>query len=289
MNLRNKSKNLKEKILKHDEEKKSKKGKGDKRYLNYFDLDFDEKMTIRLLPDGGDSGEYWMEYNIHGGGLNLRGLDNIMCSYTSSGEDCPVCTHSYSIFSGGDKTEAGRWRSNNKFLAQCIVIDSPFEVNDTEESNPVKLVNLPYKVYEILREAIIEDQVGEIMDCDFVIKRTKNSGGQAAYDKSFFVKKEEPLDDDIIDAFDSGELVLFDLAKEIPKATTTEDMDEWLDKAIEMDNKAARRSTKQKGSSAGSDESEEAGNDEGEDDDAPKKTSASALLDRLKNKDKNKE
>jgi len=288
MNLRNKSKNLKEKILKDEEEKKSKKsGKGDKRFLNYFDLDFGEKVTIRLLPDGGDSGDYWAEYEVHGGGLKLRGANNINCSYASSGEDCPVCQHSYSYFTDGNKDEAARWRSNNKFLAQCIVIDSPFEVNESEDGNPIKLINLPFKVYEILKEAVIEDQVGDIMDTDFIIKKTKNSGGQAAYDKSFFAKKEEPLGDEIFEAFESGELKLYNLFDETPTATTTADMDEWLDKTIALDNKASRRSTSSRSSN---DDDSDSGEDDNKDDDStPKKSSASSLLDRLKNKDKNKE
>ena len=283
MNLRDKSKNLKAKILKNEEEKKSKKGGGDKRFLNYFDLEDGEKVTIRLLPDGGDSGEYWAEYHIHGGGLNLRGVNNINCSYTSSAEDCPVCQHSYSYFSEGNKEEAGRWRSNNKFLAQCIVIDSPFEVNESEDGNPIKLINLPFKVYEILKEAVIEDQVGDIMDTDFIIKKTKNSGGRPAYDKSFFAKKEEPLGDEVFEAFESGELKLFNLFDEIPAATTTEEMDEWLDKTIALDKKASRRST-----SSGKDDDDNS-SDDSDEDATPKKSSASSLLNRLKNKDKDKD
>lgn len=285
MNLRDKSKNLKAKILKNEEEKKSKKGGGDKRFLNYFDLEEGEKVTIRLLPDGGDSGEYWAEYHIHGGGLKLRGAKTINCAYTSSGEDCPVCQHSYSYFTDGNKDEAGRWRSNNKFLAQCIVIDSPFEVNEAEDGNPIKLINLPFKVYEILKEAVIEDQVGDIMDTDFIIKKTKNAGGQPAYDKSFFAKNEEPLGDEVCEAFESGELKLYNLFDEIPDATTTADMDEWLDKTIELDNKASRRSTSSRSSKDDDDD-----NSSSDEDETPnKKSSASSLLNRLKNKDKNKE
>jgi len=283
---------LREKLLKDDEEKKSKKGGGDKRFLNYFDLKENGKMTIRLLPDAGDTGEYWSEYEIHGGGLKLRGLDNINCSYSSSGEDCPVCQHSWGYHNDGNKEEAKRWRSNSKHLAQCIVMDSPIEVNETDDGNPIKLINLPYAVYEILKEAVIEQQVDEIMDTDFIIKRTIGSNGYPAYDKSYFARKEEPLSDEIFEAFDSGELVLFDLFAESPDVTTTEDMDKWLDKAIEVDTKASRRSTSRSDDSSSGDADDSSdGDSSNEADGSPekKKSSASSLLNRLKNKDKNKE
>lgn len=286
MGLRDRSKNLKEVLIKQEEARQSKKGnKGDKRYLNYFDLKEGEKMTIRLLPDGGESGEYWIEHHIHQS--KVRGVKSIACAYTSSGEDCPVCTYSYDFFLDGKKDMASDWRKNNKFLTQCLVIDAPFEVNETDDGNPVKLFNMPFKIYEILKEAIMEEQVGDLMDCDFIIKQTKNSGGRAAYDKSFFAKIEEPLADGIMDAFDSGELELFDLSKEIPDATTTDEMGEWLDDALAKQKKAARTSSESGSSDSGSDDDDD---DDGDNEVTPsKKSSASALLAKLKNKDNKKE
>ena len=294
MNLRDRanSKNLRDKIMKNEEEKKSKKGGGDPRFLNYFDLPENGKMTIRLLPDAGDTGEYWAEYKVHGGGLKLRGVDNINCAYSSSGDDCPVCSHAWDFHNEGDKDEASRWRSNDKHLAQCIVMDSAVEVNETDDGNPIKLIHLPYKVYEILKEAVIEEQVGEIMDTDFIIKRTVGKNGRASYDKSYFAKSEDPLNDEILDAFESGDLVLFDLFAEAPDATTTEDMDKWLTHALNVDEKAARRSTrsssKDDDKDGGDGDKDDSGSDDDKEESTPKKTSASALLNRLKNKDKNK-
>ena len=165
-----------------------------------------------------------------------------------------------------------------------IYSDKPF--NNSERFTPPAITVVDAPKIPPKKEAVIEDQVGEIFDTDFVIKKTKNSGGQPAYDKSYFVKNEEPLDDAIIDAFDSGELQLYDLSEVIPKATTTEEMDEWLDKAIEKDNKVARRTTKTSNDSSDKDDDKD---DDSSDDDKPKKTSAGSLIDRLKAKNKNKE
>ena len=285
MNLRNKSKNLKETLIKNDEEKKKGKGGGgDKRFLNYFKLEDGEKMTIRLLPDGGDSGEYWSEYEQHA--IKTKGVDPVRCSYESNGESCDVCNYSYQFHLDGDKKNNTKWMGKSKFLAQCLVIDAPFEVNghDDENENLVKLFSMPYGVYEIIKEAVIEDQIGDIMDTDFIIKNVKGKNGYSNYDRSYFAKKEEPLDAGVVAAFDSGDLVLFDFAEIVPEATTSDEMTEWLDHAIKVDSKASRSTT-----STSSDDKESVDESDEEDDDAPKKTSAKGLLDRLKKKDNNKE
>lgn len=285
MNLRNKSKNLKETLLRGDEEKKSKKGGGgDKRFLNYFNLEDGEKMTIRLLPDGGDSGEYWSEYAMHS--IKTKGVDSIRCSYEANGDSCDVCNHSYQFHLDGDKGNNTRWMAKSKFLAQCIVIDAPFDINghDDDDENIVKLFSMPYGIYQIIKEAVIEDQIGEIMDTDFIIKNVKGKNGYNNYDRSYFAKKEDPLSDEIIDAFDNGDLELFDLVAETPNATTSDDMTEWLDNAIAVESKTSRPSTT---GASDDDESVNDSDDKGEET-STKKSSASSLLERLKKKDKNK-
>jgi len=289
MNLRNKSKNLKETLIKQAEEQKTKKAnKGDKRFLNYFDLKENEKMKIRLLPDGGDSGAYWKEYNIHS--IKAKGVDSIRCSYESNGDPCDICDYSYNFHLEGDKDNNGKWRAHSKFLAQCIVLEAPFEVNghDDEDENPVKLFSMPYGVYEYITEQVIEDQVGELMDTDFYIKKVKGSNGYNNYDKSYFAKNEDPLEDTIIDEFESGELKLYDFAEIVPEETTSEQMSEWLDHAIEVDKKASRTRTTTS-SRQSDDEASVNDSDKSGETSSPKKSSARGLLDSLKKKEKNKE
>lgn len=288
--------NLREKFMKRDEEEKSKKsGKGDKRFLNYYDLDFGEKMTIRLLPDGGDSGEYYLEYATHGPNLKTRGVTGIACSYTSSGEDCSVCAKSFDHHSDGDKDEAFKWRRKETFIGQCLVIDSPIEINETEDVNPVKLVYLPWGMVDVIKEAITEGQVENPMDVDFIIKKTKNKGNRAEYGKSYFANSVEPLDDDILDAFDNGEMNLYDLSEELPAATTSEEMEEWLEKTIKIVDKNSKRGNRSGSDNDSDDDSDnDSDNDSADDPDddsdndstTVKKTSASDLMNRLKNKKK---
>jgi len=87
------------------EEKKNKKG-GDPRFLNYFDMETSQQMVIRLLPDGGDSGELWLEYSTHGPNLKNGLVDNIACANMND-ERCPACTYSYGLWSAVSPLSAG--------------------------------------------------------------------------------------------------------------------------------------------------------------------------------------
>ena len=287
MSIRDKASSaiMKERFTKKSEAKKSGKG-GDKRFLNYFDLKEGEKMTIRLLPDGGNSGEYWLEYATHGGNLKLRGLDSISCAYTSSGENCPACAHSFDYHNDGDKEQAQRWRSKETHIGQCMVVDAPMEINETEDGNPIKLVYLPFSIVEEIQEAIMEGKIGEIMDHEFTIKKTIGKNGFAQYNKSYFNTTEDPLADDILKMFDDGKLNLFDLSEELPAPTSTEEVDEWLEKAIELDDKMSRRKSGRKSTKAEDHDGDRDGGGKEEEAPASKKVQGSSLMDRLKKKEK---
>ena len=278
--------NLREKFLKEQEEKKNKKGgNSDKRFLNYFDLEVGQKMTIRLLPDGGDSGEYWLDYSTHGGKLKVRGVESIACAYTSSGEDCPACAKFFNLWENNDKDEAKRWSKKETSIAQCIVVDSPIEVNETEDGNPVKLIYLPFSVRDMIKEQIIEGQVEDPSDFDLILKKTENSGGYSQYDKSYFDMKTNPLSDEIITAFEEGTLKLFNLSEELPAPTTTEEVEEWMDKTLEIVEKHDRRkdaSLSQSSSQSSSSHQSDVNTGVDKDTSTATKTTASDLLNRLK-------
>lgn len=307
MSIRNMAKKSKD-IRKKAEEKAANKGKKGKdlRFLNYYDMQEGDKLTVRFLPDP-ESGEYWLEYATHGPNLKLRGLDAVSCSYTSSGEDCPACSYSFEFHNDGDKTQAQRWRRKETYIGQVLVTDQNpcIEINEPEDGNQVKLIYIPWGVIDNIQEAIMEGRIGEIIDHDFVIKKTTNKGGQANYDKSYFKETEDILDDEILELFeddDSG-VYLFDLGKELPAPSTTDEVDEWLEKAIELDEKTSRRRKSSGGGKAGgrraskddddddkpSRSSKAEADDDGGDNKETRKVGKSALMDRLKKKQESKE
>lgn len=266
------------KRMMEQEEKKSGGGNknNDTRFLNYYDLDFNQTITVRLLPASED-GDMFLKYSSHGSGLKgIRGVKNARCSYESTGESCPVCARSYDAYQAGDKAESTKWRGKDTFVAQCIVVDQDIDVPDNEDGNLVKMLYLPFNMKEVIKEAIINGLVDDPTQRDFVIKKTKNQGGHPDYGKSFFRNTDSPLPEGFEEALDSGNVWLYDLNKVvIPAPTTTQDMKEWMEHADEVINgTSGSRNTSTGGSSEGSSE-------EGE---GAQKASSSDIRERLKNR-----
>lgn len=229
---------LLEKWKKEEEQKGS--GKGDSRYLNYYSLGFDQQMTIRFLPDDNDEGiELWQEYGLHGPNLKNKAIKAINCCYMSSGETCPVCSHSYDSNQEGNKTEGQRWRRKEYYVAQCVVIESPVEINASDDGNLVKLISLPFNVKDMLKEGINNGTIPDPTAHNFVIKKTKNAGGQAEYKKSFYNFNDDSFPEEIIEHIESGKSYLYDLSTVTPDPTTTVEVTEWFEKAMAMDNTTA--------------------------------------------------
>ena len=226
---------LREKLIKQEQRKEH--GGSDPRFLNYFNLDFGQQMTIRVLPDGGTSDELWLEYSQHGPNLDSQDVENISCAKTSSGERCPACSYSYSFHKEGMKDDAKKWRAKDVNIAQCIVVESPIEISQSPDGNSVKLIYLPYGMKEAMKEAIINQTITDPTACDFVIKKTKNQGGFASYDKSYFKTKESDLPESFLATIEAGTSYLYDLKAQLPEPATAEQVGVWLEKAIELEAK----------------------------------------------------
>lgn len=222
-----------------DQEKKANKSKGgkkDSRILNYFDLDFGQEMTIRFLP-ATDDGDPYLDYTIHSPGAKEAG--RIACSYVSSGEKCPACKRSWEAHESGDKETNNTWIKQNRTLAQCIVIDTPegFELTLPEEGeveNLVKLVYLPFGIKEAIDESIMNGTVTDIAGTNFVIKKTKNQGGRAAYGKSYFkINDDAEIPSKVMESLQNGDSSMYNIREEIPVPSTAVEVAEWMEKVDE--------------------------------------------------------
>lgn len=220
---------------------KEKQGGKDSRFLNYYNLKEGEKMTILLLPDA--NGELWRKFSKHGPGLKTPGAGSINCSYKSNQQDCPACKKGFEFLNmfkeSGDKDhkeEAKKWFSKDYTLVQCLVLDSPIDIDESPDGNQVKLMYVPFGIENIIKEAVTEGLVPEDELCQtpFVIKKTTNQGGFASYDNSYFSRK--TISDDELDVFDEFKIEQydFDTLDVIPTPTTTEEVQEWLEKAEQV-------------------------------------------------------
>lgn len=222
-----------DKIKNKLEKEGNKKGGNDKRFLNYFDLESNKTMTIRLMPDGGDSEELWLEYSTHGGNLKNPMVDRITCANMND-EKCPACSYSYGLWQNDEKDEAKKWRNKTTYISQCIVIESPIEINQSDDGNMIKLIYLPFGIKEVIKEAIINGTIEDPTEVDFVIKKTKNSGGYSTYDKSFFKTKESDIPTEVLNSIGDGTSYLYDISDELPEIATAAEVKVWLDKTIDI-------------------------------------------------------
>lgn len=245
---------LKQNLKKDIEAEKAGGNKSDKRFLNYFDLKFDEKMTVLFVPDV--NGEFWTKFSKHGPNLKTTGadkkergvrVDHINCARISSGDDCPVCQKGFDLYAlakeTGDKSHkdfAKLWMPRDYTLVSCIVIESPMDIIADDIDNQVKLMYLPYGIENVIKEQIAEGLISEDELCStpFIIKQTENSGGKASYNNSYFARK-MITDDELAYLADmTVEQYDYTTLDVIPKNTTTDDMDIWLALAEEAYEKA---------------------------------------------------
>jgi hypothetical protein len=227
-------KNIKESLNEEGGRKK------DTRFLNYYDLRDGEKMTVLIVPDV--NGELWTKYKVHSGNnLDAKSAGSIRCAYESSGEDCPACQQGFEWLNAhkesGDKEDkeiAKKWFGKDSTIMSVIVLEASIEIQESPDQNLIKLMHVPYKIEAMIKESIIEGQIEEDMIpyTPLIIKKGKNPGGYATYDKSYFDRKEisdddlEFLEDQVVEQFDYSNLDV------VPKATTTEQVQEWVDKVL---------------------------------------------------------
>lgn len=246
-NLMNKLKAKKSLVKQVKEAQAAGKHEQDKRYLNYYDLKDDEHMKVLLLPD--ENGDLWTKFRKHGPNLtykdaqgkvhNVRGVGTIGAYPNDS--DSPVMQKGYDLLQlekdTGDKDyrdEAKKWFPKEYTVMSCVVLEAPMEISQSPDGNDVKLFNVPYKIQEHIMNQISEEVIpeDELFITPFIIKKTKNSGGWATYENSYFARK--TLADDEIEAMEEDfKIELFDYTKIdiVPAEPTIEELDAWLAKA----------------------------------------------------------
>jgi hypothetical protein len=229
----------------------------DIRILPYYKLKTGEKLRVIFQPD--EDGNLFRYFKKHGPNLKMPGAGTIDCIYHSSGVECPACKKGFALMNDVSKDEGKRWMAKDYYVAQCVVVDAPFELPERPEDHPARdnemwIVYLPYKVYEKIksdyREGLVDDPFGEV----FVFKKTENKGGQASYDNSFFERNTEAQLAEMFNAFEDAQVDPYVLdGGIIPDPATTEEVEEWVAKVEKMQEKASASKSDQSGGASGND------------------------------------
>lgn len=198
--------------------------------LPYYKLETGEKLEVMFQPY--EDGDLFKHFKKHGPNMGVASVGSVECIFHSRGESCPACAKGYSYVEDGKGTPMSKkWMAKDYYVAQVVVIDAPFDMPELEDGNQMRIFYMPFAVMEKIKESYAEGIVEDPTDHVFVIKKTENQGGNASYANSFFRPK--PAGDDIYEAFEDATIELHDLVEEgiQPEEATTEEVEEWVEKA----------------------------------------------------------
>lgn len=174
-------------------------------YYPFWNMNFGEQATIRLLPDANDNNPmgFLVEKRMHN--LTVNGERKSVPCLSMYQEDCPVCKVSQAYYKAKDENNGKKYWRKRQYIAQALVVEDPLpadqESGETHQGK-VRFISLGYSLFNIVKEALESGELEEIPfaykgGTDFIIKKTKK-GDYADYTLSKFARKESDLDDDTI-------------------------------------------------------------------------------------------
>jgi len=187
------------------------------RFVPFFKMDMDSTFEFRFLPDLDQENPFGfiVENKYHE--LLINGKKKRIACLKMYGEDCPCCDKSQENYNGGD-IELGKkfWRKID-YVAQGLVINSPFEYPIKPEENPVRLISLGPKLYKVIEAKIVKGDLEEmpydmVAGYNFKINKTKQ-GEYSDYSTSDFARKSTSIPESFLPNLEMYDLKTFRYAK----------------------------------------------------------------------------
>jgi hypothetical protein len=181
------------------------------KFYPFFKMEFDDVATFRFLPDLDEENPlgFVVENKYHV--LNINGKQKRVACLSMYGKPCPCCATSQKYYNElGDEAMGKKFWRKIDYVAQGIVVNSPFDYPIEPGTNPVRLISLGPKLFKKIETAILTgdfdvEPFDLVEGCDFRIMKTKQ-GDYAAYDNSDFARKSTPVPDSVVEA-----MTLYDL------------------------------------------------------------------------------
>jgi hypothetical protein len=169
------------------------------KYYPFWKMNIGETATIRFLPDADTKNPYGFITENMTHTLYVNGQKKIVPCMEMYGDECPVCAHSRQLYDAKDELNGKRYYRKKEYLAQVLVINSPFEFDIGE--NPVKIVSLGPKLFKIIQAQFMSGDLDEVpcdlnLGYDFRINKSQQ-GDYADYTLSNFARKSTPVDPEI--------------------------------------------------------------------------------------------
>jgi len=169
------------------------------KFYPFYKMGFDEEVKYRFLPDLDDDNPlgFIVENRYHE--LNINGKKKKIACLQMYGEPCPCCALSKKHYDAGDLALGKAFWKKIDYIAQGVIVHSPFEYPVKVDENPVRLISITTKLYKVIESAIVKGEFDDmpydlVKGFDFNIYKTKQ-GEYADYTTSAFSRRSTPVDD----------------------------------------------------------------------------------------------
>jgi hypothetical protein len=166
-------------------------------------MNFDEVAVFRFLPDLAEDNPFGFVVDNVYHELMINGKKKrVACLKMYDGPDaaCPCCQTSQKYYNelGDEKMGKLFWRKID-YVAQGVIVSSPFDYPIKAEENPVRMISLGPKLFKKIEAAIMSGDFDIppydlTAGYDFRIMKTRQ-GEYAAYDNSEFTRKASAVSD----------------------------------------------------------------------------------------------
>lgn len=187
------------------------------KFYPFYKMEFDQTVKFRFLPDKDEENPLGFIVANQYHELLINGKKKKLACLKMYGESCPCCEHSQKYYNEGDeKMGKAFWRKID-YIAQGIVVSSPFDYPIKPEDNPVRMISIGPKLYKVIEAKIVKGDMDEmptdlVNGYDFMINKTKQ-GEYADYTTSDFARRSTPVSEDMLARIDLHNLKDFRFGK----------------------------------------------------------------------------
>ena len=187
------------------------------KFYPFYKMDFDSTVEFRFLPDLDEENPlgFIVENKYHE--LVINGKKKRIACLKMYGESCPCCEQSQKYYNDNDIDLGKKFWRKIDYVAQGLIIQTPFEYPIKAEENPVRLISVGPKLYKVIEAKIVKGDLDEmpydmVNGYNFKIYKT-HQGEYADYSTSDFARKSTSIPDNLLANLEIYDLKNFRYAK----------------------------------------------------------------------------
>jgi len=204
----------------------------------FWNMNDGEEAIVRFLPDKNEDNDegFMLEKFVHKFTINGQ-YKTVLCPKHHGGGKCPACDISAEYYDADDKASGKKFYRDMNHIARAVIVADPLDKDAEGKDNVGKImtINLSFQVYNAIINSFndLEDYPFDYENgCNFIITKQMVKDGEksyANYSFSKFARKETPISKYIKEE----DIKLLDLTTLLPKVATVEEMETYLEAAIQ--------------------------------------------------------